>query len=151
MFRNIKITIRSLRRSGVYSVVNIVGLAMSLATCVFIVLWVQDERSYDRFHKDAENIYMAVAHFKSDGGDAPGRLSAGLFAPTAKENFGAVGDYCRIRTQGAGFLKYNDISSSSISCLYADPIFFDFFNFPIVKGSRDNPLRNPTDVVISER
>jgi len=151
MFRNIKITIRNLRRSGVYSVINVVGLAASLATCVFIVLWVQDERSYDRFHKDADNIYMAVAHFKTDGGVNTGRWSSGLFAPTAKENFGTVEDYCRIRTQGVGFLKYNDISSSPISCLYADPNFFDFFHFPIVKGNSQNPLQNPIDVVISER
>ena len=151
MFGNLKLTIRNLRRNGVYSVINVVGLAMSLATCVFIVLWVQDERSYDRFHKDAENIYMAVARFKSDGPDSYGTVTAGPFAPTAKENFGTVEDYCRIRRWSAGYLRNDDVKSSSISYYVADPNFFDFFNFPIVKGNRQNPLRNPTDVVINER
>ena len=151
MFRNIKLTIRNLRRNGVYSVVNIVGLAMSLATCVFIVLWVQDERSYDRFHRDAENIYMAVACFKGDGPDTYGSVTAGPFASTAKENFPTVEDYCRIRRWEAGYLRYNDVRSASVSYYFSDSNFFDFFNFPIVKGNREYPLRNPTDAVITEK
>ena len=67
MFRNIKLTLSSLRRNGVYSIINIAGLAMSLATCAFIILWVRDEKSYDRFHRDASTIYMAVSHFKLEG------------------------------------------------------------------------------------
>ena len=150
MFRNIKITIRNLRRSGVYSVINVVGLAASLATCVFIVLWVQDERSYDRFHKDAENIYMAVCHFKVNGNEMYAPVAPGLLAPTSKEEFPNVEDFCRLASWGAGYLQYQDVKSSAVECYYADPNFFDLFNFPIVKGNRENPFRNPTDVVISE-
>jgi ABC-type antimicrobial peptide transport system permease subunit len=134
----------------VYSIINVVGLAASLATCVFIVLWVQDERSYDRFHKDAENIYMAVCHFKVDGNEMYAPVAPGLLAPTAREDFPNVEAFCRLASWGSGFLQYQDVKSSSVSCFYADPNFFDFFNFPIVKGNRDNPFRNPTDVVISE-
>ena len=151
MFRNIRITIRNLRRSSVYTFVNIAGLAISLATCAFIVLWVQDERSYDRFHKDAGIIFRAASHFKSDGGTFHSSVAPGVLAPTAKENYGSVEDFCRLRDWGVGFLQYNDVKSSSINCYYADFNFFDFFNFPIVKGNRQNPLQNPTDVVISER
>ena len=106
MFRNINITIRNLRRNGVYSFVNVAGLAISLATCVFIVLWVQDERSYDRFHNDAGNIYLTVTHFNVEGQTMSAPLSSGAFASTAREDFGSVEDYCRIRQWGAGFLKY---------------------------------------------
>jgi len=151
MYNNLKITIRNLRRSGVYSVINVVGLAASLATCVFIVLWVQDERSYDRFHRDAENIYMATSHFNVEGSEMHAPVSPGLIAATAKEEFPNVESFCRLAGWGAGFLLYEDVKSSSVSCYYSDPNFFDFFNFPIVKGNKENPLRNPTDVVISER
>ena len=151
MFRNIFITIRNMRRSIVYSVINIAGLAISLATCVFIVLWVQDERSYDRFHKDAENIYIAACHFKVNGNEMYAPVTPGLISLTAKEEFAFVEDFCRLRDWSIGYLLNDDVKSSSVSCYYADPNFFDFFNFPIVKGNRDNPLRNPTDVVISER
>jgi ABC-type antimicrobial peptide transport system permease subunit len=151
MLRNIKITIRNLKRSGVYSFVNIAGLAISLATCVFIVLWVQDERSYDRFHKDAESIYLTTTHFNIEGNYMSAPISPGAIAPSAKENFGTVEDYCRVRGWNTGFVLYEDIKTSSISCFYSDPNFFDFFNFPLLKGNKSNPLQNPNDVVINER
>jgi len=152
MLRNIRITIRNLRRSSVYSFVNIAGLAISLATCAFIVLWVQDERSYDRFHKDANNIYLAVSYFEVEGNKMNAPVTTGVFAPTAQDNFAAlVEDYCRLAPWGAGFLKYGEVQSSSISCYYSDPNFFDFFGFTIVKGNRSNPFQNPNDVVITEQ
>ncbi|MDR2231890.1 MAG: ABC transporter permease [Tannerella sp.] len=151
MNRSIKLAFRNIRRSGVYSVINIVGLAMSLATCVFIVLWVQDERSYDRFHKDAEDIYLVTSRFKGEGRDMHVPLSTAMFASAAKEDFGQVEDMIRLRTWEAGYLQHGDIKSSAVSCYYSDPNFFDFFNFPIVRGNSSRPLRNPTDVVISER
>ena len=151
MFYNLKIMLRNLRRGGIYSAINIGGLAIGMAACAFIVLWVQDERSYDRFHKDADNIYTAISYFKIEGNEMRVPVTPGLFASTAKEDFAAVDDFCRVRSWGAGFLRNDDVKSSPISCYYADPNFFDFFNFPIVKGNMGNPLQNPTDVVISER
>jgi hypothetical protein len=112
---------------------------------------VQDENSYDRFHKDAENIYMTTAHFNIEGNTMHAIVSSGLFAPTAKDNFAAVEDYCRIAQWGTGFVRYEDVKSSAIYCYYSDPNFFDFFNFPIVKGNSANPLQNPNDVVITEQ
>ena len=151
MFKSIKLAIRNLRRSGVYAVINIGGLAISLAIGVFIILWVQDERSYDRFHREAENIYMAVAHFRIEETSMDAQVSSGLFAPTAKDNFASVENYCRLAKWDAGYAKYDEVKSSGISCYYADPNFFDFFNFPILKGNSGAPLHNPNDVVINER
>jgi len=151
MFKNFRITLRSLRRNGVYSIVNIAGLAMSLATCAFIVLWVQDERSFDRFHKDAENIYMAVTHMKISDNEMYIPLTPGPIAPTSKEDFPSVESFCRVRNWNIDFLRYEDVKTASLFCWYADTTFFNFFNFPIVKGNKINPLRNPSDVVISER
>ena len=151
MFYYLRIFLRNLARNKFYSAINIGGLAVSLAACVFIVLWVQDERSYDRFHRDAGNIYMAISHFQVEGNKFSASVSSGVLAPTAKENFDVVEDYCRVRQWGAGFLIYDEVKSSSISCYYSDPNFFDFFNFPIVKGNSSNPLQNPNDVVINER
>jgi ABC-type antimicrobial peptide transport system permease subunit len=124
---------------------------MSLAACAFIVLWVQDEKSFDRFHNNASTIYMAVSNFKINDNEQYVPLSPGLIGPTAKEDFPAVEDFCRVRNWDIGYLKYEDVKTSSIFCYYADSTFFSFFNFPIIKGNRNNPLRNPNDVVVSER
>jgi ABC-type lipoprotein release transport system permease subunit len=152
MFYHLRIILRNLCRNGVYSAINIIGLAVSLAACAFILLWIQDETGYDRFHHDADNIYTATAHFNAEGQTMSATVSSGLFAPTAKETFaGDVTDYCRLGRWGAGFLKNGDVRSSSVSCFYADANFFNFFNFPIVKGNSTTPLQNPMDVVINER
>ena len=151
MFRNIILTLRNLRRSGVYSIINIAGLAISLATCVFIVLWIQDEKSYDRFHKEADNIYMAITHFATSTSSSDVPRSTGGFATTAKDIFGSVEDYCRMFQTDVNYLTYEKVKSSSVSLYFADSTFFDFFNFPIVAGNRENPLQNPDDAVISER
>jgi hypothetical protein len=113
-------------------------------------MWVQDENSYDRFFFFFENIYLTTAHFNIEGNKMHAPVSSGAFATTAKENFPVVEDYCRIAQWGTGFVRYEDVKSSSIYCYYSDPNFFDFFNFPIVKGNSVNPLQNPNDVVITE-
>ena len=151
MFKKIALIFRSIRRGGVYSIVNIAGLAISLAACVFIVLWVQDERSYDKFHKNADNIYMAITHYANNSGGSDSPRSTLMFAPTAKESFGNVEDYCRVMPSRIGYLTHEEIKTSALNLCYADSSFFNFFNFPIVAGNREKPLQNPNDIVISER
>ncbi|MDR1154596.1 MAG: ABC transporter permease [Bacteroidales bacterium] len=145
-----KITIRNLRRNRLYSAINITGLAVSLAACTFIVLWIQDELSYDRFHEDAGDIYMTVAHFRSDAGSSSVRLSAGLFGPVAAQDFSDVESYCRLREIGAGYLQAGGVRTGMKPILLSDSSFFTFFNFPLVRGEKSDILRNPDDVVISE-
>jgi len=59
-FYHLKIMLRNLRRNGLYSVINISGLAISLSVCILISLWVKDELSYDRFYKYGERIYRVI-------------------------------------------------------------------------------------------
>ena len=77
MFYNLKIAIRNLNRNGLYSVINIVGLTMSLATCILITLWIYDEWSYDRFHAKKENLYLANTSISNEGffNQTPGALA----------------------------------------------------------------------------
>ncbi len=146
-----RIAIRNLRKNGLYSAINIGGLAISLAACTFIFLWIQDEKSYDRFHKDAENIYTAVAHFKSDGGTEAYPVTSGLFGPVAKHDFPEVESFCRVRPWGVGYLQIEGVKSGGKNIIYTDSTFFSFFNFPIIKGEQQGLLQNPDDVIITER
>ena len=150
MFYNLKIAWNKLGRDKFYSVLNISGLAISLTACAYILLWIKDERSYDRFHKDAENIYAVIAHFNDGGETMSADVASGLFAPTAKQDFEAVESYCRIVAEQAGFLQYGDIQAKAKTGLMSDSTFFSFFGFPIVKGQTQNLLQEPYDVVISE-
>ena len=147
MFYQLKFIIRNLFKNGLYSVVNIVSLAISLAACAFILLWVNDENSYDRFHHDAENIYGVVTHFNQT---KSADLASGLFAVVAEQNFDAVESYCRISNHSVGFLQYGGVRSGAKTMLMSDSTFFSFFGFPIVKGQMQGLLQAPDDAVISE-
>ena len=64
MFKNyLKIALRKMNRQKIYTLINIAGLAIGLTGAVFILLWVCDERSYDRFHKHSDRIYRAYQVF----------------------------------------------------------------------------------------
>ena len=67
MFKNyFKIALRNLARNRGYSAINILGLALGVACCLLLALYIQDEVSYDKHHKRAEDIYRIVTHFKSE-------------------------------------------------------------------------------------
>ena len=146
---NLKIAFRNITRNGLYSLINIAGLAVSLAACTFVVLWVRDERSYDRFHNDAENIYMGIAHFKSEGNSRSVDITAGMFVRAAMDNFGEVESYCRIRESAAGYLQYGEVKTGEKPLLYADSSFFEFFNFALIDGKRQGLLQSMDEAVIS--
>jgi len=78
---NLKIAFRNLSKNRLYSIISICGLAVSLATCSFILLWVQDEKSYDRFHQELDRIYQAITHLKGD----EGVLDVNIVALSGKE------------------------------------------------------------------
>jgi len=150
MFYNLKIAFRNLSKNRLYSIINITGLAISLAACSFILLWVQDEKSYDRFHKDADEIYMGVGHFTNDGLVQSINGTTGLFAPDAKENFSEVKSYCRMRSFKTGYVQSGSINTGEKEVFVADSTFFTFFNFPVVSGYSETLLQKPDEVVISE-
>jgi ABC-type antimicrobial peptide transport system permease subunit len=146
---SIKIAFRNILRNGLYSFINIIGIAVSLAACTFIVLWIRDERSYDRFHRDAENIYLSVAHFKSEGNVRSVDITAGMFARAIVDNYAEAESYCRLRQSTAGYLRYGDVKTGEKPLLYADSSFFDFFNFAILDGNRQGLLRNADEAIVS--
>ncbi|MDR0207514.1 MAG: ABC transporter permease, partial [Bacteroidales bacterium] len=90
MFYNLKIALRNLRRNGLYSIINITGLTVSLTACILITLWVYDEWSYDRFHKNKDNIYLVKFTDYKEYFDTP----AG-FAVDAKAEIPGIKETCR--------------------------------------------------------
>ncbi len=151
MFYNFNIAFRNLRRNGLYSTICILGLAVSLAACAFILLWMQDEQSYDRFHKDAKQIYQVIAHFKGDGRNSSTDVAPGLFATAAKQDFPEVDMSCRVLPRGVKTLEAGDIKLSEKRMLYADTTFFSFFTFPLVSAAAPQAFQAAADVIISER
>ena len=152
MLRNfITIAFRNLVKQKFYSLINITGLAVGLACCLLIVLFVQDELSYDKHHSRADRIYRAVTDIKF--GDIDGKMSylPAPLAPTLMEDFPEVELAARLREKGSYLIKRPD-SETSIKeerLIFADPELFQIFDFVTLKGDPIENFRAPNKLVIT--
>ncbi len=156
MFKNyFQIAWRNLVRNKVYSSINIVGLAIGLAVCMLIMLYVAHESSYDRFHKNAERICWIQGKIKI-GNDSILMPAMGYAAaPVTKATEPSVESFVRLITDDKNTVIQNPESPShkfsEDKFLFADSNFFSFFTFPLIQGNKQQVLQNPFTVVISKK
>ncbi len=149
--KNLVITWRNLRKSKAYSIINITGLAVSLAACILLLLWVQDELSFDRFHKNADNIYHIASGFNSDGKETFWSNTPAPLATRAKQSVPEVAEACRIGGNwNLSQVEYNGKKFMESKNGLVDPSFFTMFNFPLIKGSALKPFPDNRSVILSE-
>ena len=145
-----KIAWRNLLKNKFYSAVNITGLAGGLAVGIMILLWVQDEFSYDSFHANAANIYKVNAHL-GKGSDAS--VWEGVPAPIAvfcKQSIPEVVNAVRLDNVNVKMeLSYQDkkFYGSKIACV--DSTFFSVFDFRLLQGDATKPFPYINSIIIS--
>src|SRR3954470_1998791 len=150
MFRNyFKTAWRSLWKNKFYTVINISGLAVGLATGIMLLLWVQNELSYDKFNKDYQEIYRLSSHFKSNGEDltwtgVPGPLS--IFAKSIPDVQSIVRT-SRDFDQNLSNKERTKIFDGNVVG-YVDNGFFDMFSFQFLKGNKAAAFPNMNSVVL---
>jgi len=155
MFKNyIKIAWRNLIRDKVYATINITGLAIGIAVCMLIALYVGHEYSYDTFHDKADRIYQVESEIKMGNDPISMPYMGYADAEASKENIPSVEDFLRFKSKFENVLVQNPESSAlkfaESKFLLADHNFFNFFSFPLRQGDKDQVLLNPFSVVISE-
>jgi putative ABC transport system permease protein len=150
MFKNyLKTTFRNTTRHRGYSFINLAGLAMGLACTLLILLWVKDELSYDRFHKNGKNIYRIMSYGTRymiegfDGTPAP-------LAPAIKAEVPGIVNYARFSDVPKLVVRYGDKVFYENRGLIADPSIFEMFSFPFIQGDPRTAFTQPLDVVITE-
>lgn len=151
MFRNyVTVALRNLVKHRLYSAINIVGLAVGLAACVLILVFVRNELSYDRFFTGHERLYQ-VAITANTPGRQPEKTSMTMlpFARAMKESFPEVEETTRIVRQRS-VLRRDETQFFELVIL-ADASMFRMFDFPFVAGDRETYLDQPTGIVLSER
>ncbi len=148
MLKNyIKITFRNIRRNKGYTFINITGLAVGMACCIMMLLWVQDELSYDKFHEKADRIFRTQVKI---GDFALWASSPGLLAPALKRDFPEVEGATRMRPTRRILLRSEEQSFYENSFSFADPDIFDIFSFPFISGDPKTALSDPGSVVLTE-
>jgi putative ABC transport system permease protein len=155
MFKNyLKIALRNLKNQKLYSLINISGLAVGLAVCMMIMLYVTHEMTYDRFHKNGDRIYKLQASLKIGGNTINMDYMSYSSGPIVKQSQPAVESYVRTLGYFKPVIVNNPLTPSSKfsekNLLFADSNFFSFFSFKLLSGKANDVLNKPFSVVISQ-
>ncbi|WP_026753022.1 ABC transporter permease [Sediminibacter sp. Hel_I_10] len=151
MFKNyIKIAWRNIVKNKVMFGINILGLAVGIASCLIIMLFVTDEFSYDRYNEKADDIVRVVFKAKINGEKINEAVVMAPVGQALKEEFPEVLDATRFRIMGTPKVVYNDVSYRNGRFAYVDPNFFDVFTLPILKGDKASPLKEPNTIILTE-
>jgi putative ABC transport system permease protein len=148
----LKIALRNISRHKGYSFINIAGLAIGITCTVFILLWVQDELSFDRFHEKADRIYRVVFSTSDDGLPTNANGSFGV-GPALKRDFPEVVETVRLRKMGQGvkrYVGYKEKKYYESGFFFAEPSIFTVFDFPLVTGDPATALVEPNSIVLTE-
>jgi len=151
MLKNyLKIAGRHLLRHKGYAFINVSGLAVGIACCLLIFLFVRDERSYDRFHEKADRIHRVVRE-RLVSENEWGRLAITPWrlAPLLQSAFPQIEKTVRI-TRQERLVRYGELQFKEPRFFLADSTFFEVFTFPLVQGDAEAALRDPFSVVLTE-
>ena len=140
---------RNLIRNKTFAAINIGGLAIGLAACWLIMLYVSNELSYDRYHANANRIYRIAQHAEWGGGNFNLALTSPPFAQTFKNTFPEVQHAVRLDAEGGGTITYGDKHIKEDNIFFADSSFFRVFNYTFLFGN-ENALEKPQSIVITK-
>ena len=152
MFQNfLKTALRNFLRQRSYSIINISGLAIGLASSVFIFLWVLDEINFDQFHLDKDRIFQIKENQTySEGKVFTFNATPGPLAEALKMEIPEVEQSCRTTWNDRVLFKHEEQSIYEEG-LYADSTLFKIFTFQIAEGNRSNPLPDNNSIAISQK
>src|SRR4030095_8271122 len=146
---NIKIAFRSLLRHKGFSFINILGLAVGIAACFLIFLYVSFETSYDNFHSKSDRIYRVVADVKTPTETINSSMVTSPVAINLKRDFPEIEDAVRIAPEGL-LVKKGNIKFQEEKSVLADSTLFNVFDFKLIAGNKNTALVEPMSVVISQ-
>jgi putative ABC transport system permease protein len=151
MFTNyLKVALRNLLRQKTYSLINITGLAVGIACCIAIMLYVQDELSYDKFNRYADRVYRPVLHGLINNQEINSPQCPAPMGPALVRDLPDVAEYTRIRDFRAPVIKYGDKVFSETKFYWVDSTFFRVFTVRFLEGNPQTALTQPNTVVITK-
>ncbi len=152
MFKNyLKIALRNLLRHKGYSFINVAGLAVGITCCLLILLFVQDELSYDRYHEKAERIYRLIVENQAEGRIFNNALSSAPMVPALLRDYPEIESAVRFYPVDASVLvSHEDKRFYEERFFYADAAVFEVFTFPFIRGNPQTALVEPYTVVLTE-
>jgi putative ABC transport system permease protein len=145
-----KIAFRNLSRNSGFSIINIGGLAIGMASAILILLWVQNEMSFDRFHEKNSRLYEVWLNETRDGQIQSGVPTQQLLGPVLIKEYPEIENAARVSWNNAILLNYAD-KSIKADGFWTDPSFLNMFSFPLITGDPKTALNDPHSLVITQK
>ncbi len=145
----LKVAFRSLKKHKGYSFINISGLAIGMAVCILILMWVQNELSYDRYHEKADHVCRVTMDIEM-GSTLHTPVTLTAIAPALDRDYPEVIRASRIDRPNSRVVKYEDKLFREANVAYAENAIFDILTFHFVSGDPQTALEAPYTVVITE-
>ncbi len=150
MLRNyLKIAYRNIVKQKIYSLINILGLALGLAACILVGLYIWQNFHYDEYHTNKDNIYRVSVKWITPQGTSHVAETPALVAPTMQENFPEVDKITRIFFSSNDLVSYNEKKLYEDEIIFADEDFFDIFSYEMLYGNPAKLLREKNTIVLT--
>ena len=151
MFKNyIKTAVRSLYKNKGFTAINVLGLALGLATCLLIVFYVVDELSYDRYNTKHDRIVRVNEDLQLGANNQQYAVAMAPLAKTLIAEYPYVEDAVRLKNAGGTHVRLGNVNVIENRMAFADPSLFNVFTLPVVSGDAKTALAEPNSVVITE-
>lgn len=145
----LKTYFRTLKKSPLFTFINIMGLSIGLAASLLIYIWVYDEVSYDKFHENSERIYRVERDMFIDGRQLQVPITSVPVAPGMMQDYPQVTDFTRIAVEEV-MIEDQRMMQNTERIFYADTSIFSMFSFDVLMGDAENCLKEPYTIALSE-
>jgi len=151
MFRSlVKSAFRNITHKFAYSFLNILGMTLGMTAALFLILYVSDELSFDRYHEHANRMYRVQSHITETDDEFTWIVAQIPFAPQVKEDYPEVESFTRLFNFQRALFMNGDIEFTEEDVYYADSTFFEVFTYEALEGSTAEALDQPNSIVLTE-
>ncbi len=147
---NLKVAYRSMMRHKFYSFLNLSGLAVSIAACILIAVYVKHEISYDNYHQDSDRIYRIASHLKFGNNEFRFPASPAPMAGTLKKDYPEVIESARVRGDFQALIERDNQFFNQEHITYADQGIFNILTLDLIQGDKQHLLDEPNTAVLTE-
>lgn len=150
-FAMLKFSLRALWRDRTYTALNLIGLSTGLAAALLVLLWVQDELTFDRSHRQGDNIVRVLTNWDFGGQRQWTSVTPAGLAPAAKSEIPEVQEAVRVWRFGTKAFQIGPTVLEAENTLIVDNTFFEVFDFPLLRSDGSKPLSTANGILITEK
>ena len=152
MLKNlIKTAFRHILKHFGYSILNILGLTLGISSALFLIIYVADEVSYDRYHEKADRIYSVSSKITEPDDQFTWNVAQIPFGPQVVQDYPEVQSFVRFINMPRALYKYEDKEFNEENFYYADSTLFDIFTYKVLKGEVKSALLEPKKIILTEK